>query len=566
MWVIAISLFTGIPKVTPYLQQFYTKYDKHKVIKVWLYFNDRNVDTEIVQLKNMGCDFVYYSGCLNAAVFRMPIGKLPEVSSFSKVKLIDKVKLLVAPLPEVELPLKSLPYGASYRQLAQLNIPKLHELGYTGSGVKIGILDTGFDWIHIVSDEQIIATRDFIWGDDNVMYQPDEFMLNIGDTTVFMQDIWLREQLRHGTGMLSLIAGTFTDKLIGAAFGASFALAKTELVYNPFLGNYMDIVTEEDWWVRGAEWLACSVGVDIISNSLGYKYFWDPIDQQLKSYSYTQMDGTTCPISRVASILADSFGVLLVTAMGNVAPFSSERPDTCIVSPADANYVLAVGGVDTVGGWAWDPEAHQGAAIGPRGDSMRVDTIAFKPEVVAPYYAYYMKSDGSSLQPVYGAGTSVATALMAGLAALVLEAHPSWRDDPKKLRYVIMHTASMAEQPNDTMGFGIPDAYEAVHYEPPEVTPTPLTRDRLLPPYPNPLRLSETTSLQVPMLILHPSYAILRIYTLSGRLICERYLDRVSIGYKVVTFTLSDDLPSGIYICTLTTGFARDRLKFTIIK
>ena len=55
-------------------------------------------------------------------------------------------------------------YGNSYNQLALSDIPLVHSKGITGSGILIGVLDTGFDWkfhealknIHVVSEYDFV--------------------------------------------------------------------------------------------------------------------------------------------------------------------------------------------------------------------------------------------------------------------------------------------------------------------------------------------------------------------------------------------------------------------------
>ncbi|OPX18395.1 hypothetical protein BXT86_01360, partial [candidate division WOR-3 bacterium 4484_100] len=57
-------------------------------------------------------------------------------------------------------------YGLSYRQLKMFNIDQVQDLGITGAGVKVGILDTGLRRRHTaLSDIDVIAEYDFLGGD-----------------------------------------------------------------------------------------------------------------------------------------------------------------------------------------------------------------------------------------------------------------------------------------------------------------------------------------------------------------------------------------------------------------
>jgi subtilisin family serine protease len=60
-------------------------------------------------------------------------------------------------------------------------------------------------------------------------------------------------------------------------------------------------------------------------------------------------------------------------------------------------------------------------------------------------------------------GTSYATPLVAGAAALVLEAHPDW--SPMQVREALMNTADQADAPDNLYGWGIIDVMAAIAYQ-----------------------------------------------------------------------------------------------------
>jgi subtilisin family serine protease len=123
----------------------------------------------------------------------------------------------------------------------------------------------------------------------------------------------------------------------------------------------------------------------------------------------------------------------------------------------------------------------------------RIDNT-LKPEIVAPGAAtistresvsglaansiYIIDNDGYNLDGSGPAnyylmsGTSMACPHAAGLAALVLEAHPSLT--PAQLKQALTSTASQANSPNNTAGYGLLNALTAValDFEPPTVTLT----------------------------------------------------------------------------------------------
>jgi hypothetical protein len=224
--------------------------------------------------------------------------------------------------------------------------------------------------------------------------------------------------------------------LIGPAFGADFALAKTEI-------KLSETQIEEDNWVAGVEW-ADDLGADIVSSSLGYQDW----------YTYEDMDGNTA-LCTIAADLAVSKGIVVVNSAGN------ERITTWyhIIAPADGDSVIAVGAVDLQGGLA------SFSSAGPTFDGR------IKPDVVARgVQTYCAWANGG-----YGgaSGTSLSAPLVAGVCALLLEIHPDWT--PIQVREALWHTASQADDPDNLYGYGIANAAEASGLNYLEVSPEKLS-------------------------------------------------------------------------------------------
>ncbi len=206
--------------------------------------------------------------------------------------------------------------GPSAMPYRQLHLRPLTDQGIDATGVRIAIFDTGFDTANAAfSGITITAQHDFVFNDDVVKDEPGKDFSGAQF---------------HGTATWSLFAGEVAGRLHGIARGASFLLAKTEDIRS-------ETRVEEDNYVAALEW-ADSIGVDIVSSSLGYLSFDNGF-----SYTPAQLNGDVA-VTTVAADMAAQRGILVVTAAGNDGP--SPRS---IATPADGDSVLAIGGEDSLG-------------------------------------------------------------------------------------------------------------------------------------------------------------------------------------------------------------------------
>jgi subtilisin family serine protease len=308
-------------------------------------------------------------------------------------------------------------YGRSRGQLEQINVPALHLEGYSGRGVTVCLLDSGFRTSHpAFAAARLVGQWDFVNGDGDVAQ-------DLNDPQDYSDS--------HGTGTWSVLGGFKPGQIIGPAFGADFILGKTET-------DRFERPVEEDYWVAGLEW-AESLGADVVSSSLGY----------IDWYDFRDMDGKTAVTTLAADRAAD-LGVVVVNAAGN------ERNDPWgrIIAPADGFKVIAVGAVNSRG------EIASFSSPGPTYDGR------IKPEVCAQGVDVWLASaSGTNMSYRTGSGTSFAAPLAAGVAALLLEAHPDWT--PADVRRALTATASRAANPDNDYGWGIVNALSAVNAEVP---------------------------------------------------------------------------------------------------
>ena len=304
-------------------------------------------------------------------------------------------------------------YGWGFHQLNMVNTTRLHEVGFQGQGVDVGIFDSGWlgadqmrAFAAIRDEGRLVMTRDFV----------NPQMPNVFDKST------------HGTYVWGIMAGFMQDQFIGAAPLANYHLFQTEDVDSEYR-------IEEDNWVAAAE-LADSLGLDVINSSLGYSLF----DDTTMNYQYSDMTGKVSRASIAAEKLAKK-GVIVVNSAGN----SGNGAWHYITSPADADGILTVGAVDStmkVAGFSSHGPTYDGR-VKPNVSAMGVKT-------------YYPFSDDKVGK---GNGTSYSSPIIAGSTASLLSAFD--QASPFSVRNAIEKTGSLFPNHNADLGYGIPDFWWA---------------------------------------------------------------------------------------------------------
>ena len=179
---------------------------------------------------------------------------------------------------------------------------------------------------------------------------------------------------------------------------------------------------------------AVADGVDVISMSLGGAYGTASTD-----------DPTVAAVDNAAAA-----GIVVVAASGNDGPKAYLTS-----SPASAAGAISVA---AIGGLLSDPNTYQHVApfssAGPRfGDSGQ------KPDLVAPGVSVVSAGVGTGSGSATFSGTSMATPLVAGAAALTLEGHPGWTDPSTRAGLARAALISTADINEDVHGSRDHDAF-----------------------------------------------------------------------------------------------------------
>jgi subtilisin family serine protease len=462
-------------------------------------------------------DLLYTSKWMNAAIVVADQDGVDQMSDFPFVERVELVAHGFLDNPQAKIrneqrpaktregqgkraklnTLEFTPADNSYDfQNQLLGVDEMHGEGYTGKGVTIAVFDAGFPGIDTASafkslfaNNQIVGQRDFVrpW-----------------NTDVFIAN-------QHGTNVLSLIAANDSSKLVSGAYDSDFILVITEEVETEFR-------VEEFNWVRAAEYVD-SLGVDIISSSLGY---WD-FDDSAMNYKKSDLDGKTAVISRGAAI-ASAKGILVVNSIGNYGSMGKSS----LLAPADAEGIISVGSVTRSG------EISSFSSTGPTADGR------LKPELVAfgdsPVLIRANGAVGSSN------GTSFAAPQISALAAGLWQAKPHWTKE--ELMKNLFRSATQFEDPDNLVGYGVPNFYTALYGEVLAVEDEKSIQWKV---YPNPLYADEL-NIRFGLGL----NAIFELVDLTGRTILKKEVSRTSASdpYRV---TLTG-IQSGLYLIIMQEG------------
>jgi serine protease AprX len=269
-------------------------------------------------------------------------------------------------------------------------------LGFTGRGIGVAVIDSGVS-PHAALRGRIVASVNF-------RGRPGAG----GD------------RFGHGTHVAGIIAGSNEGGYAGIAPEAH--IVSLRVLGTDGAGDTSDVINAIDWAIaHKAEYQ-----LRVINLSLGHPVFESYRDD---------------PLCRAVERAVDA-GLVVVAAAGNLGKTDDGRPVVGgVISPANTPAALTVGALNTLG----TPQRSDDvmATYSSRGPT-RFDGV-LKPELVAPGNKIVAPAAaGSYLAETYPAqlvsdgyiqlsGTSMASAVVAGAVALLLQANPSLSPADTKL-------------------------------------------------------------------------------------------------------------------------------------
>jgi subtilisin family serine protease len=270
------------------------------------------------------------------------------------------------------------------RSTAQIGAPTAWQAGIDGRGVKVAVLDTGYDAGHPDLAGRVAEARNFSASEDTV------------------------DRFGHGTHVAATVAGSGAasgGSRKGVAYGAQLLIGK---VLDDSGSGY------ESEIIAGMQW-AVAEGAKVINMSLGG----------------SATDGTD-PMSAAVDEISESSGALFVIAAGN------EGADSTVGTPGAAPSALTVGAVDR------EDKLADFSSRGPRlGDlGLKPEITAPGVDIVAARAAGTTMGDPVDALYTAASGTSMATPHVAGSAALLAQQHPDWTG--AKIKEVLVSTAKTA--------------------------------------------------------------------------------------------------------------------------
>ncbi len=335
--------------------------------------------------------------------------------------------------------------GEIARTTATVGAKNVHaQYGFTGAGIGVAVIDSGITSWH---DDLTVAYR---------IGQRVSAFVDFVNNRNSKYDDW-----GHGTHVAGIIAGNGYDSggdRIAIAPKASIVALKA-LDYEG-KGRISNIIAALDWAIANKS----RYNIRVINMSLGAGVF---------------ESSNTDPLTLAAKRAVEA-GIVVVAAAGNMGKAASGDPQYGAISaPGNAPWVLTVGASSTMG--TTDRRDDTIANYSSRGPTM-IDYAA-KPDLVAPGSGTVSLADKNSLFYVTKAanllpstrwglnlfsmpyltlsGTSMATPVVAGTVALMLEANPSLT--PNMVKAILQYTAQVYPGYNYlTQGAGFLNTYGAV--------------------------------------------------------------------------------------------------------
>lgn len=390
-----------------------------------LTFNDLSVDTNYIKLVlPFIISYQYKLNWFNGLVVKADDEIIKKISKFDFVKDIKQIGLETAVFKEKPIDLNerisaleqrfglnelidsNLYYGKATNQILFNSINKLHELNFKGNEINIAVFDAGFNNFNNIN----YFNRNKIKGIYSLNSDEGNGLAEQNDD--------------HGLNVLSIMASNVPYKFVGTSPNSNYYLFSTE---NPLF----EYPIEEFNWAKAAE-IADSIGVSIITSSLGYSEF----DDKIFNHKAKDFSGDKTIIAKAVN-LASKNGIFVIVSAGN----EGNKIWETITTPADADSVLSVGSCNMY---------YKNSIFSSIGIAKR---NMFRPQIVTIGELVDFVSKDAKI--VKGNGTSYATPIIAGGIACLMQAFPNTSN--YTIKQMITLGSNNYYNPNKYIGYGTPN-------------------------------------------------------------------------------------------------------------
>jgi subtilisin family serine protease len=417
---------------------------------VFLVYEHQLKDSDIETIEELGIEVkAIYPELWALGLEDVETTDLHELAELEGVVMVEP-RMEAVPFSDVATP------NVKAKESEEYSPETAWELGYSGKGAVIAIMDTGVDNGHPSLSGKWVGGADFTKPPNPILF-PQDGSFDADDTQ------------GHGTTCAGIAMGTgapegtyqgtgpdakLVDLRIGSSLGASPGEGPIAVYDAALLATEWAIDHHADQWAGASEEYH---GIDTLSLSWGIPYEGSSDGSDLYSQG----------LNRLVDV-----GVVAVVAAGNDGP---DNDGFTGMGAADKVItVAATDDLDTIN--RSDDIIASYSSRGPRwddGDDNPYDEL--KPDVASPgtgiwnvEFDRYGDGSGNGYGS-RGSGTSYATPNVAGVVALILEVNPDLT--PEIVKEILRFTAerrgevSLPELDpfwNRDFGWGIIDAYEAV--------------------------------------------------------------------------------------------------------
>jgi len=362
-------------------------------------------NAHLADLQSRGAVIKNKFHCIPAVTMRVPVGMLAELQKDANVKYVS---------PDRPLTMKTNPTTEDYVPAIEADVAA-SQYGLTGAGIGVAVIDSGISPNVDLDDAN---------GNNRIVYN-QSFVA--GDTTT-------ADAYGHGTHVTGLIAGTGASSGTANGYPATYAgvapavtLINLRVLDQNGSGTDSQVIAAIDQAIA----LESTYNIRVINMSLGRpvfeSYTLDPVDQAVEA--------------------AWKAGIVVVCAAGNNGRYAPTNGFATIDVPGNDPAVITVGATRTNGtATVADDTIASYSSKGPTA----VDYIV-KPDLVAPGNQLpSLRVPGSTLDTTYPqfeitstngtsnyfvlSGTSMATPLVSGSVAQLLQQNPSLTPDQVKAR------------------------------------------------------------------------------------------------------------------------------------